>query len=395
MQHTVIVDYVRTPFTKAARKGAPGKLSAVDPVDLTVPLITALVERSRVNPELVTKILTGAAHQEYTQGLNIARLAVLHKDSKLPQSVSGTTLDRFCGSSMEALAIADGFLARDKNAVYICTGVQSMSQIPMGGFNIALSKGVLDGNAANFMNMGITAENLARLYDITRDEQDRFALESHLRAEQARKNGHTRNEIVTVNGVSEDDGIRANSSMEALAKMRTEFRDASEGGTVTAATSSQLTDGATAMMVCNEAFAVQNKLPIKARLIAFGEAGCAPEIMGIGPVEASKNALKKAGLKMSDIDLIELNEAFAAQSLAVLKEWERQGMKVDPTKVNIDGGAIALGHPLGASGVRIVGHLVESLHRTNKRYGLATMCIGGGQGIATIVENPYYKPNMK
>lgn len=387
MNHAVIVDYVRTPFAKASGK-VPGKLSDVEPVDMMVPLINALIERTGIDPASVEKVLTGAVHQEYTQGLNIARLAVLHKDSVLPLSVSGTTLDKFCGSSMEAIALADGLLARHPDAVYICTGVQSMSQIPMGGYNVTLNENVMAGNATGFMDMGITAENLAKHYDITRTAQDHFATLSHSKAFNARAAGAFADEIIPLNNISEDDGIRDSTTPEKLAKLPTAFKDKNEGGTVTAATSSQITDGATAVAVTSEAFARANNLPVKARILAFGESGCAPEIMGIGPVEASKNALKKAGLTMDDIDVVELNEAFAAQALAVLSEWEKQGMGVDISKVNLDGGAIALGHPLGASGARIVGHLANVLQRENKRYGLATMCIGGGMGVAMVIENP-------
>lgn len=391
MTHAVIVDFVRTPFTKASGK-TQGKLAGVDPVDMLATLTNALIDRTGINPADVRKILTGAVHQEFTQGLNIARLSVLHKDSKLPNTVGGTTLDRFCGSSMEAIAMADAFIARDPDAVYICNGVQSMSQIPMGGYNIALNSNVFAGNAKGFMDMGVTAENLATLYKIDRVAQDRFAVESHAKAAKGRAAGNTADEIVTIAGVSKDDGIREGDTYDGLAKLKTVFKDEKSGGTVTAGTASQVTDGATAVIVTSEAYAQKNNLPIKARILAFGECGCAPEIMGIGPVEATKDALKRANLTMADIDIVELNEAFAAQSLAVLEEFNRQGMNIDPAKINLDGGAIALGHPLGASGARLVGHVANVLKRENKRYGLATMCIGGGQGVAMIVENPAFKP---
>ncbi len=391
----VIVAFNRTAFAKApaAPGKPPGYFSDVDPLDLVVPLINDLLARTGLAPEKVSNVLTGAVHQEYSQGLNMARLAVLHEKCGLTNSTGGTTLDRFCGSSLQALAFADGMIARNPDQVYICTGVQSMSQIPMGGLNPALNGHVHGGNAPGFMNMGITAENLAKKYGISRQEQDKFALLSHQKAAAAQASGHFDNEIVPIDGMDKDDGIRHDASLEGLAKPRPAFKSEEKGGTVTAGTASQVTDGAAAMMVTSAAFAAENNLVPLAKIVAFGESGCAPEIMGIGPVEASKQALARAGLSMDDIDLIELNEAFSAQSLAVLKEFENQGLTVDFNKVNIDGGAIALGHPLGASGARIVGHLAESLVRENKRYGLATMCIGGGHGVAMIIENPNFDPN--
>lgn len=392
---SVILDYVRTPFAKAAIPGTgkkPGKFADVDPVDMTVPLINALVERTGIDPKDVKKVLMGAVHQEYSQGLNVARIAVLHKDCVLENSTGGTSVDRFCGSSMETIAMADAFLARDPDAVYICTGAQTMSQIPMGGTNPYLNAGVHEGNAAGFMNMGITAENLANMYDISRADQDAFSVGSHQKMASAQENGHFDNEIVPVSGLDHDDGVRADSNTETLAKLRPAFKAEAAGGTVTAANSSQITDGAAAVAVTSEAFAEANNLPVKAVILGYGESGIDPEVMGLGPVEASKEALEKAGLTMDDIDAVELNEAFAAQSLAVLAEMEKQGMGIDQDKVNVDGGAIAIGHPLGASGARIVGHLAEVLQRTGKRYGLATMCIGGGQGVAMVIENPNAAP---
>ncbi|MCB9991136.1 MAG: thiolase family protein [Rhodospirillales bacterium] len=388
--YSVIVGYCRTAFAKTSMAGsgkAPGVFGDVDPVDMQVPLVNELLDRSGVDPKDVKKILTGAVHQEYTQGLNIARLIAMHKDCKLENSTGGTTLDRFCGSSMEAIAMADGFIARNPNHVYICTGVQSMSQVPMGGINPHLADGVMEGNAAAFMDMPTTAENLRKMYNISSEEMSSFAAESHRRLKAAQENGHFKNEIVSLKGLDLDDGGRFDTTTESLESLR-----AKKPGAFAAATSSQITDGASAVMVTSEAFAADNNLPVLARIISFGESGLAPEIMGLGPVEAAKDALQKAGLSMDDMDVIELNEAFAAQSLAVLKEWDKQGMGIDPAKVNVDGGAISMGHPLGASGARIVGHVAEVLQRENKRYGLATMCIGGGQGVAMIVENPNAAP---
>jgi acetyl-CoA acyltransferase len=391
--YSVIVDYVRTPFARASTPGTgkkPGQLADADPVDMMVPLIAALMERTKLDPKHVKNVLTGVAHQEYTQGLNIARLAVLHPDSQLTQKTGGTTMDRFCGSSMEAVAVADAFLARNPDHVYICTGVQSMSQVPMDGINPTINRAIQDGNATAFLDMGTTAERLASIYKISREAQDKFSVASHLKAARAQADKRFDGELVPVNGLSHDDCVRGDSSVEALAKLKPVFKAPEDGGSVTAGSSSPITDGATAAMVTSEAFAAANNLPVKARILSFGESGLAPEIMGLGPVEASKEALQKAGLTMADIGAVELNEAFAAQSIAVLEEFNRQGMAVDPAKLNKDGGAIALGHPLGASGIRLVGHLAEIMKRENIRYGLATMCIGGGQGTAMVLENPHY-----
>ncbi|MCD8563361.1 MAG: thiolase family protein [Alphaproteobacteria bacterium] len=391
----VIVGYVRTPFAKAAIPGsgkAPGRLADADPVDMQVPLINALLDRTGLDPKHVTKVLTGCVHQEGDQGLNIARINVLHKDSKLPRTVGGTSVDRFCASSLEAIAFADALVARNPEAVYICTGVQSMSHVPMGGFNPHLNAGVHEGNAPAFMNMPWTAENLAELYAISREEQDAFALRSHKLHAAAADAGRFEDEILPLHGLSHDDGVRRDITPEALAKLRPVAKAQEAGGSVTAASASQITDGASAVMVTSEAFAKAQELPVLGRIVAVGESGCDPEIMGIGPVEATKDALKKAGLGMKDIGVIELNEAFAAQSLAVMKEWERQDMAPSMDKVNINGGAIAMGHPLGATGARLVGTLCLELKKQNERYGLATLCIGGGQGMAMIVENPDFQP---
>jgi len=389
----VILDYARSPFAKAATPKKPGALADVDPLDLMVPPVNKIIERTGINPKHIKKVLGGAVHQEAQQGLNIARLLVLHADSKLDQATGGTSVDRFCGSSMETIAMAaDAVIARDPEAAYLCTGVQSMSQVPMGGLNPVLNEHVHAGNAAGFMNMGVTAENLAALYDISRADQDEFSALSHKKMAEGQKRGHFDNELVPVAGVDADDGVRADTTAESISGLKPIFKAAEEGGSVTAANSSQVTDGASAVLVASEAFAVENNLPVKARILSFGESGIAPEVMGLGPVEASKEALAKAGLTMADIDAVELNEAFAAQSIAVLKELEKQGMKIDADKLNLDGGAIAIGHPLGASGARIVGHLAEVLQRENKQYGLATMCIGGGQGVAMVIENPNFTP---
>lgn len=389
----VIVGYARTPFAKASGK-TPGRLSDVDPVDLQVPLINEILADSGLDPATVNAVITGAVFQEGPQGLNLARHNILHEDSNLPHSVAAYTIDDFCASSLKAIQMADGFVARDPNAVYICTGVQSMSQIPMGGFNPHLNPKVHSGNAPAFMDMPFTAENLAEKYTISREAQDEFSVRSHTLHAAAAENGRFKDEIVPINGLDRDDGVRADSSVEGLKKLRPVAKDAADGGTVTAASASQITDGASAVMVTSEAYATSNNLPVMARILSFGESGCAPEIMGIGPVDATKQALTRAGLTMDDMDVIELNEAFAAQSLAVMQEWENQGMAPDLDKVNVNGGAIAMGHPLGATGARLAGTLALELQKANKQYGLATLCIGGGQGMAMVIENPSFEPEV-
>lgn len=393
----VIVGYARTPFAKAAIPGSgkpPGRLADVDPVDLQVPLINKILDDAGVSGSDIKAVITGCVHQEGSQGLNIARHNVLHEDSKLPNSVAGYTVDDFCASSLKAMEMADGFIARNPDAVYICTGVQSMSQVPMGGFNPHLNESVHSGNAMAFMDMPSTAENLAEKYGISREEQDRFSVRSHKLHAAAAEDGRFQDEILPINGLDYDDGVRPDSSTQGLKKLRPVAKDASEGGTVTAASASQITDGASAVMMTSESYAQANNLPVMAKILAFGESGCAPEIMGIGPVEATKDALNKAGMSMDDIDIIELNEAFAAQSLAVMQEWEAQGMAPPMEKVNVNGGAIAMGHPLGATGARLAGTLALELQKANKQYGLATLCIGGGQGMAMIIENPDFTPEI-
>ncbi|HRQ60264.1 MAG TPA: thiolase family protein, partial [Alphaproteobacteria bacterium] len=295
--YAVIVDYLRTPFAKAAIYGtgkAPGRLADINPVDLQVPLINAMLERTGIDPNHVKKVLTGCVHQEGPQGLDIARHNVLHEESLLPHSVGGTTLDRFCASSMEALSFADGLVGRNPDAVYICTGVQSMSQVPIGGHNPDLNDKVHAGNAPAFMDMASTAENLAVLYGITREEQDAYSLRSHQLHAKAADEGRFKDEILPLKQLAQDDGVRRDTTMAALAKLPTTAKAKEKGGTITPGSSSQVTDGASAAIVTSEAYARANNLPVLGRIIAVGESGCAPEIMGIGPVEASKEAFRKS-----------------------------------------------------------------------------------------------------
>lgn len=388
MKNVVIVDYVRTPFAKAVAPDSnkeAGRLGHVDPVDLVVPLVNTLIQRSGANPNDVENLVLGCVHQEAEQGLNLARLTVLHQDCVLPITVQGDSVDKFCASSLRTISIARNDILAGEADLVIAAGVQSMSKVPMGGWNFMLPEGVYKGNEKSFLNMGLTAETLADMYNVSRADQDAFAIESHKKAATAQAAGVYKDEIVPVQGLDYDDCVRADSTPDGLAKLKTPFKNP---GTVTAATSSAFTDGAAAVLLASEDYATAHNLPVKARIVAYAGTGLAPEIMGLGPVDATKKALARAGITMADVDVVELNEAFAAQSLAVLREFNRQGMAIDPAKLNIDGGAIAIGHPLGASGARLAGHAANILQRTGKRYALVTLCIGEGQGAAMVLENP-------
>lgn len=368
----VLCGFKRSPMHFAGK----GALAGVRPDDMSAEVIRALVASTGVSPEAIEDVLLGCAFPEAEQGFNIARLVAGH--AGLPVSVAGATLNRFCGSSMTAIHVAAGAIQMGAGEVFVTGGVESMTRIPMGGFNPMPNPAIFKVWPQAYMSMGETAENLAKQYGISRAEQEEFAVASHLKAARAQASGLFADEIVPVAGVREDGTIRADSSAEKLATLKPAFLS---DGTVTAGTSSPLTDGASAVLVCDEAYADAKGLPKLARIRSVAVAGCAAEIMGIGPVPATQKALARAGLRVADIDLWEINEAFAAQSLSVLKALE-----IDPARVNLDGGAIALGHPLGASGARITGKAASLLKREGKRYAVATMCIGGGQGIATVLE---------
>jgi acetyl-CoA acyltransferase len=376
MSEAVIAGYARSPFTPA-RKGA---LAKVRPDELMAQVVRGLLERSGVDPAGLEDLIIGCAFPEGEQGLNVARIVGFLAD--LPPSVAGTTVNRFCGSSMQAVHMAAGAIATGAGEAFVCGGVESMSRVPMMGFNPLPHPGLYERAPEVYINMGLTAENLARKYDISREAQEAFALESQRRAVRAANDGSYEAEIVPIeNGggpIAADGCPRPDTTVEALAALKPAF-DAK--GSVTAGTSSPLTDGAAAVLVTSADYARRHKLTVMARIRATAVSGCAPEIMGIGPVEATRKALDRAELELGQMDLVELNEAFAAQSLAVLDEL---GLSHD--KVNLDGGAIALGHPLGASGARITGKAAALLQREGGRYALATMCIGGGQGIATVLE---------
>jgi acetyl-CoA acyltransferase len=376
MKEAVIAGYVRSPFHFANK----GDLTRVRPDDLTASVVKALIAKTGVDAKDIEDLLLGCAFPEGEQGLNVARLIGLIAD--LPLSVAGATINRFCGSSMQAIHTAAGAIAMGAGDVFICAGVESMSRVPMMGFNPMPNPALNERLPAAYISMGITAENVAKKYGISRQEQEAFAVESQAKATAARQAGKLQEEITPIqNGkdtVTSDGCIREGTTLEALAGLKPAF---DEKGVVTAGTSSPLTDGAAACLVTSAEYAKAHGLKILAKVKSIGVAGCAPEIMGIGPVAATQKALKRAGLTIDNIDVIELNEAFSSQALACMRD-----LKIDPKKVNLDGGAIALGHPLGATGARITGKAAALLKREGKQFALSTQCIGGGQGIATILE---------
>ena len=378
----VIAGYVRSPFTPAGK----GALKDTRADEITAQTVRGLIAKTGVNPQLIDDLKLGCAMPEGEQGLNLARNVVLHAD--LPTHIGGVTLNRFCGSSMQAIHDAAGAIAMGMADAVIAAGVESMSRVPMGGFNPQPNMDLYKKNPGAYMGMGETAENVADRFKVSREEQDAFALRSQFKAAAAKKDGKFDKEIVaikTAKGVVKDDGCpRPDSNAEGLAKLKPAFK---QNGSVTAATSSPVTDGAAAVLVCSEEFAKKHGLPVLAEVASFAVAGCDPTIMGMGPVEASLRALAKAGLTINDIDLVELNEAFASQALACMK-----ALGIDEAKVNLHGGAIALGHPLGATGARITGKAAALLQEEGKDYALVTQCIGGGQGIATILKKPGAQP---
>lgn len=377
MKNVVIAGFCRSPFTPASK----GLLARVRPDDLAAQVVKGLIHKTGVNPVDIEDLILGCAFPEGEQGLNLARLLVYL--AELPISIAGMTLNRFCGSSMQAIHIAAGAIQMNAGEVFICAGVESMSRIPMGGFNTLPNPGLYKVYPQAYIGMGETAENLAAQYHIERVAQEAFAVSSQQKAYAAQQKGLFADEIIpikTADGslIQVDGCLRPDSTPETLAQLQPAFL---ANGSVTAATSSPLTDGAAAVLVCSEAYADSHGLNKLARIKAIAVSACAPEIMGIGPVGASHKALQRAGLSLQDLDIVELNEAFAVQSLAVLHD-----LPIASHRLNLDGGAIALGHPLGASGARITGKAASLLKRENKQFALATQCIGGGQGIATILE---------
>ncbi len=376
MKHAVIAGYVRSPFT-LANKGA---LARVRPDDIAAQTVAALVARAGIAPADIEALILGCAFPEAEQGLNVARMVGLL--AGLPQSVGAYTVNQFCGSSMQSIHIAAGHIAAGAGEVFVAAGVESMSRVPMSGFNPLPNPALYEKLPAAYIGMGDTAENVAKKWEISRATQEAFAVRSQKLTATALAEGHFADEIIEIksrHGVVKADGCpRPDTTAETLAGLKPAFDQA---GSVTAGTSSPLTDGAAAVLVCSEAYATKHSLPVLARIAATAVAGCAPEIMGIGPVAATRKALARAGISIESIDVVELNEAFAAQALACIHDL---GLREDI--INIDGGALALGHPLGATGARITGKAASLLARTGGRYALATQCIGGGQGIATILE---------
>ena len=372
MYNSVIVGYSRSPFTMARK----GDLIDIKPVNLLSEVIKNLVSKSNIKKEDIEDIIVGCAFQVGEQCFNIGKLVTFLTDMEI--KTSGMTVDRWCGSSMEAIHIAAGKIAMGAGKVFICGGVESMTRVNTGFDPIPYPEAEKN-NPNVYFTMGTTAENVAKKYDISRKEQQEFAISSHKKANDAQSKGNFKNEIVSIGKCSIDGNIRPNSNQETLDGLKLAF---DENGTVTAATSSPLTDGAAATLICEESYAKKNNLNILGRIVSTAVEGCDPDYMGLGPIGASRKALERANLSIDQIDIVELNEAFASQSLACIKD-----LKIDHKKVNLDGGALALGHPLGATGARITGKAAELLKRENKKYALSTQCIGLGMGIATVIES--------
>ncbi len=377
MKKVVVAGYARSPFTLAKK----GELATVRPDRLAAQVVAGLVARTKVNVDDIEDLILGCAFPEGEQGLNMARLVAMM--AGLPQSVAGQTINRFCGSSMQSIHSAAGAIQMGAGDVFVCAGIESMTRVPMMGFNPMPDPDLAAAMPGAYIGMGDTAENVAARWGITRAQMEEFAVASHIKAEAARAAGKFEAEIVPVTDkkgkvVSIDGCIRPETTAEGLATLKPAF---SATGLVTAGTSSPLTDGASATLVCSLDYAEKNGLEPLAAIKSIAVSGCDPEIMGIGPVGSSLKAAARAGIDVKSIDVIELNEAFASQALACIRD-----LGLDPAKINLDGGAIALGHPLGATGARIVGKVASLMKREGLKTGLATQCIGGGQGIATILE---------
>ena len=377
MQDVVIAGYARSAFHFAGK----GALARVRPDDLAAAVVRGLIARSGVEVAAIEDLIVGCAFPEGEQGGNVARLIGLLAD--LPLSVGGTTVNRFCGSSMQAIHMAAGAIRMNAGDAFICAGIESMSRVPMGGYNPLPNPALAAKSNGAYMGMGDTAENVARRYEISREAQEAFAVRSQQRAAAAQQDGRLAEEIVPYVGkagtVDQDGCLRPATTAEALAGLKPAFQT---GGTVTAGTASPLTDGASAVLVCSAEFARSNRLQPLARIAGIAISGCEPEVMGLGPIKASRKAMARAGgVAIEDVGIVELNEAFASQAIACARE-----LGVRDETLNVDGGAIALGHPLGATGARIVGKAASLLRREGARYALATQCIGGGQGIATLLE---------
>jgi len=377
MSSAVIVGFKRSPFT-ISRKGG---LAEVRPEDILSQVINDLVKSSNINKDDIEDIIAGCAYPEGEQGYNIAKIVTFM--TGMPEHVAGMTVNRWCGSSMQTIHNAAGAIAMSAGNVFICCGIESMTKVPINGLNYSPHPDLNHSNPNVYLSMGDTAENVAKKYNLSREIQQDFAISSHQKANYAEMNNNFTDEITKIKTkgliVEKDGAIRPNTSQEILNSLKLVF---DKKGTITAGTASPFTDGASATLICNEEYAKKNNLDILAKVVSTSVQGCPPELMGLGPIGASKKALKRANLTIEDIDVVELNEAFASQSLACIKD-----LNIDPQKVNIDGGAIALGHPLGATGARITAKAAQILKREKKKYALATQCIGLGQGIATILES--------
>jgi acetyl-CoA acyltransferase len=390
MREVVIVSAVRTPVGKAYK----GTLRATRPDDLAAVAIKGALERvPQLDPNEIEDVILGCAMPEAEQGMNVARIASLR--AGLPVEISAMTVNRFCSSGLQAIAMAAERIMAGGAEIVVAGGVESMTMIPMGGHKVSANPWLVSNYPDAYLSMGLTAERLAKRFNITREQSDQFSADSHTKAIAAIQAGKFDEEIVPVpvslttpNGnkpkrtdivFKMDEGPRAETSLEALLALKPAFH---VKGTVTAGNSSQMSDGAAAAIVMSAERAKALGLKPLARYVAFATAGYKPEEMGVGPVYAIPKALKLAGLKLSDIDVIELNEAFAVQSLAVIQEAH-----LDPERINVNGGAIALGHPLGCTGAKLTASIIRELKRRNGRYGMVTMCVGGGMGAAGIFEN--------
>jgi len=385
MPEAVIIDCLRTPVGKAGK----GSLRTVRPDDLAASVIRALLERCpQVDASEIEDVILGCAMPEAEQGLNMARVAALR--AGLPDSVPGMTINRFCSSGLQAIAMAADRIRSGSADVIIAGGAESMSLVPQGGNKFAPNPWFVDNRPELYMGMGLTAEQLQKRYGISREDQDRFALASHQKAVRAQEEGRFDDELVPVSvtttsvdgrkeiTLTRDEGPRADTSLEALAKLKPVFQS---DGTVTAGNSSQMSDGAAAALVMSDERARALGLKPKARFASFAVAGVPPEIMGIGPVRAIPKALDRAGITLDDVAVIELNEAFAVQALAVIREAGLEAAKINPS-----GGAVALGHPLGCTGAKLTATLLREMDRGAARWGMVTMCVGGGQGAAGVFE---------
>ena len=386
--------YIVAGYRTAVGRSGRGSLRFTRPDDLSANVIQHLMKTNpSITPQEIDDVIVGNATPEAEQGLNIGRLASLMGLNSI--DVPGMTVNRYCSSGLETIAIADSKIKNGMGDLIIAGGVESMSPIAMGGWRIVPNAKVAKENPTYYWGMGLTAEEVANKYNVSREDQDQFAFESHMKALKANENGTFKDDIVPIEveqvyldeggrrqtrsfTFDQDEGPRKGTSVDALAKLRPVF---AQGGSVTAGNSSQTSDGAAFVMVASEEMVKRHNLKPIARMVSYATAGVDPSIMGIGPVKAITIALKQAGLQLKDIDLIELNEAFASQSLAVIRELD-----LNPEVLNVNGGAISLGHPLGCTGAKLSVQIFNELKKRNKKYGMVTMCVGTGQGAAGIFE---------